>query len=194
MNRAKDCTRPGKAWLLACLAICLCPFEFGCAGFGGLQSVGTWPPFAHMWERGPGSPSPENDTYAQAMRPTLGLDPQAGQDKKPAKADAPAADSRTRATASTSETGSNSTANGESPLQGPQDARSGVQVTLGQPEPLPGTLLAARTEAARPASESRGGWRPARKNPVRDADTEREPAAQPMLADRPAEPAAQGRG
>ena len=60
--------------LLACLGIGFCCFEAGCSSFGGLHSVGTWPPFAHLWERGPGSPSPENDTYAQAMRPTLGLD------------------------------------------------------------------------------------------------------------------------
>ena len=74
MKDAKDCIRRRSTWLLACLGLCLSSLEMGCTGFGGLHSVGTWPPFAHMWERGPGSPSPENDTYAQVMRPTLGLD------------------------------------------------------------------------------------------------------------------------
>ena len=159
MNYAKDCTRPGRAWLLACLAICLCPLEFGCAGFGGLQSVGTWPPFAHMWERGPGSPSPENDTYAQAMRPHLGLDPKPAETAKADAGQSPEKKADGRGAKAADSAGS-STVAGIAFTRSRATQRSGVQVTLGQPEPLPGTLLAARSEADRPASESRGGWRP----------------------------------
>jgi hypothetical protein len=82
MKDARDCNRRLTTRLLACLGIGFCAFEAGCSSFGGLHSVGTWPPFAHLWERPPGSPSPENDTYAQTMRPQLGLDTKLADAKK----------------------------------------------------------------------------------------------------------------
>ena len=110
MNEAKDCIRrvinlaARIAWEFASALP-----RLGCSTFGGLQSVGTWPPFAHLWERRPGSPSPENDTYAQAMRAHLGLDTKLGRREEAAagsrrataaEADAADADSEPLAIAS----------------------------------------------------------------------------------------------
>ena len=140
MKDAKDCIRPRLKWLLVCLGLCLSSIEIGCTRFGGLHSVGTWPPFAHMWERGPGSPSPENDSYAQAMRPTLGLDGYpAGEEKRTdGQGSAKDAGSNERAKASSDR---NASAYDESSTREDEDDSPGLRVTLGRPEPLPGVSV-----------------------------------------------------
>jgi Protein of unknown function (DUF1571) len=159
MNEAKDCNRRLAARLVACLGLTFCTLEAGCSTFGGLHSVGTWPPFAHLWERGPGSPSPENDTYAQAMRPQLGLDTKLADASR--RRGMRTDDDRA---AGASDGGSRSTAiagadEGES---GPErTGGQGVRVTLGRPEPLRGLSPAADSEQTRVASAGSSTWRPA---------------------------------
>jgi Protein of unknown function (DUF1571) len=159
MKDAKDCIRPRSTWLLACLGLCLSFLEMGCTGFGGLHSVGTWPPFAHLWARGPGSPSPENDSYAQVMRPTLGLDANPADAER--QGQGAARGSKTKGGTDTN-SGRSASADRESPMPEQEDGRRGVQVSLGRPEPLPGVLVAASPEKSRSASGGgSSGWRPA---------------------------------
>src|SRR3984885_7163361 len=72
MNTARDCVRSLSPWMVACLGLGLCLVDAGCSGISGLRSVGTErPSLLSFWDRqGPGSPTPENDAYAQAMRPS----------------------------------------------------------------------------------------------------------------------------
>jgi hypothetical protein len=164
MNEAKDCIRPRSTWLLASLGICLCSMQVGCSSFGGLQSVGTWPPFAHLWERGPGSPSPENDTYAQAMRAHLGLDTKVADAKKrrPAQGEE---DRSPEAAERDSGSVAIASADDDVPLAKPRGSLSGVQVTLGSPEPLPGSS----SERGRLASAGSSTWRAAGSEREQDA-------------------------
>jgi Protein of unknown function (DUF1571) len=136
----------------------------GCAGFGGLHSVGTWPPFAHMWERGPGSPAPENDTYAQVMRPTLGLEGSSAPAQTPNAAKRSSKPSGTKGATDTSADRS-AAASDEAPSPEDDAGRDGAQVTLGRPEPLPGVLMAASPEGSRSAGGASSGWRQAGPDP-----------------------------
>jgi hypothetical protein len=174
MKDAKDCIGRRSTWLLACLGLCLSALEMGCAGFGGLQSVGTWPPFAHMWERPAGSPAPENDTYAQVMRPTLGLDANSAADGTPGAKGS----SKGRGTtgAANSSSGPSAAADGEGPTPEQGSGRAGVQVTLGRPEPLPGVLMAAGPQGGSRAAGASSGWR--------QAGTERDPLPDSVAPDR----------
>ena len=72
MNTARDCMHSLSPWMVACLGLGLCLVDAGCSGISGLRSVGTErPSLLSFWDRqGPGSPTPENDSYAQAMRPS----------------------------------------------------------------------------------------------------------------------------
>ena len=159
MNEAKDCVRSVSRWLIACVALCFCCVELGCSSLSGFHSIGTWPPFAHWWDRGPGSPAPENDSYAQMMRAHLGLD---AKQKDAQKRGSP----RGAAHSSQSSQPGDSSLSADSPageeLPGPQqDVARGVQVTLGDPEPLPGVLLASRPGRRRSGPAGSLAWRPA---------------------------------
>ncbi len=182
MNEAKDCVRPLSAWLLACLGLCVCCAELGCSGLGGLHSVGTWPPFSHYWDRGPGSPSPENDTYAQTMRAHLGLNGKPAQDAKPGPARGGGNDSASPG-AKDAGTGVGLPVGEESGSPEKLDGTPDVKVTLGPPEPLPGVLLASQRED-RPSSPSgRLAWHTAGNDSESRRDRAVEsPAAQPVLA------------
>jgi hypothetical protein len=142
MNQAKDGARLRTRWLVLCAAFCACSLETGCSTLSGLRSIGPGPSFLAMWNRtGPGSPTPENDSYAQAMnaaRPGAamdakaaikpaksrdvgdGTDPSLGEESGP-KVEAPGTAARTRPVRR----------GGDDPLQ----------VTLGRPEQLPGLAL-----------------------------------------------------
>jgi Protein of unknown function (DUF1571) len=184
MKDAKDCIRCRSTWLLACLGLCLSSLEMGCAGLSGLHSVGTWPPFAHMWERGPGSPAPENDTYAQVMRPSLGLNAKSAADETSGAGKSSSKGSATKGTGDTS-SATGAAADGEAPSREQGAGRSGLQVTLGPPEPLPGVLMAARPEGSRSsAGGASSGWRQAgpERDPGRDSV-----APEPVIADAAAE-------
>jgi Protein of unknown function (DUF1571) len=160
MNDAKDCNRRLTNRLLICLVFCFCCALAGCSGIGGLQSVGAWPPLAHLWERPPASPAPENDTYAQAMRPNveMNLKLAAAEKQKAARTqddalkDPAGPDSPSLAIAS---------AAGETPAPKRRNRRQPVQVTLGRPEPLPGLSPASESESSRLASSATPSWRPA---------------------------------
>ena len=171
MKLAKDCNRRLTARLLACLGIGFCSFEAGCSSFGGLHSVGTWPPFAHLWEREPGSPSPENDTYAQTMRPTLGLDTNLAdaRKRKAASADDGASGAGERDSGE-------AIARAEDAESAPKQAAKGLRVTLGRPEPLRGLSPASESEETRVASAGPATWQP--------AGAERDGGDEPALAGR----------
>lgn len=160
MKNAKDCIRPRSTRLLASLGLCLSFLEMGCTGFGGLHSVGTWPPFAHIWARGPGSPSPENDSYAQVMRPTLGLDADVADANKQVEGQASAKGTKTKRGTATSADRSVS-GRSDSTLPEQEYGGRGVQVSLGRPQPLPADLVAAGPHGTRSASGGSSGWRPA---------------------------------
>ncbi len=157
MNEAKDCYRRVTNSLLACLGLSVCCLLTGCSGFGGLQSVGAWPPLAHLWERQPPSPSPENDYYAQVMRPGLGLDAKPADAKKKQAAPPSSAGSATSGDRNSSGT----------PTAGPSAAgeqaggSQGTLVTLGRPEPLPGLSPNSNSEETRLAASAPPAWRAA---------------------------------
>ena len=160
MRDAKDCNRRFAARLLACLGMSFCGFEAGCSSFSGLHSVGTWPPFAHMWERGPGSPSPENDTYAQTMRPQLGLDTKLADAKK---RKASRADDGGSPSASDRDSREAIARTDDAELGAKQTGRQGELVTLGRPEPLRGLSPESDSseEETRVASAGSRTWQPA---------------------------------
>jgi Protein of unknown function (DUF1571) len=151
MFKAKDRIGSLSPWMVACLGLCLSLLDAGCAGISGLRSVGTErPSLLGFWDRqGPGSPAPENDAYAQAMRggPVRGeaiadrSDPSGSgrNDQSTGRADEIAESNEpTSPTSTTARTS-------------PKVADESIRVALGRPEPLPGLVLAA-AERPRPAS------------------------------------------
>ena len=156
MNEAKDCKRRATNRLLVCLGFCACSLLTGCSGFGGLQSVGAWPPLAHLWERQPPSPSPENDSYAQVMRPTLGLNTKLADAKKqpPTQGSNDGSSGLTDGNPSGTAIANRTTAGDQT------DGSHGLQVTLGRPEPLPGLSPGSDSEQTRLAASVPPTWRP----------------------------------
>jgi hypothetical protein len=166
MNQAKDCGRPRTRWLVLSIVICAGSLQPGCTTISGLRSIGPGPTFLAFWNRsGPGSPTPENDTYAQAMhaaRPGAtkdteaatkpdsrraddkSSDPSLGQDGGPA-VEKPRSAARTRPARR---------GNGDEPLE----------VTLGSPEPLPGLALEESRQKLATANAS-VPWKADRTNP-----------------------------
>ena len=139
MIKAKDCVCPLPPWVVMYLGLGVCFLQFGCAGMGGLRSIGMDPAsFLGFRNRsGPGSPSPENDLYAQAMQaPRVGsvdstkqADKPAtkpGSETRPADPTAPPADAAEATRAAT-----------RSPSSIPDERDVTIRVSLGRPEPLP---------------------------------------------------------
>jgi hypothetical protein len=151
MIEAKDCLRPLSSCLAACLAMSLIVLGPGCANMGGLRSIGTgWPSLHGFWDRsGPGSPLPENDTYAQGMHGNTPAVARNGAEKPAAKDEskdaAPAGSEKDPASPGQraiepAPADRAAQRSGRSRRSGADD---GIKVTLGKPEPLPG--LAAET-------------------------------------------------
>jgi len=143
MNQAKDCGRPRTRWLALCMALCAGSFETGCTTLSGLRSIGTGPSLLGFWNRsGPGSPTPENDSYVQAMnaaRPGSPKDAKTGD--KPAK---PRDDGSATDPSVGQEGGPNLEAPRTAARSKPARRSEGdddLQVTLRPPEPLPGVAL-----------------------------------------------------
>src|SRR5262245_22416228 len=85
MIKAKDCVCPLPPWMVLGLGLSLCCLELGCAGMGGLRSMGMDPAsFLGFRDRsGSRSPSPENDLYVKAMQaPRVGSTASAKQTDK----------------------------------------------------------------------------------------------------------------
>jgi Protein of unknown function (DUF1571) len=144
MIKAKDCVGPLSPWMVTFLGLSLCFLELGCSGMGGLRSIAIDPAsFLRFRDRsGPGSPAPENDLYAKAMRApregSTGSAKQAGnlsaqRDGKPAPADP---DER-----SVDETDGPPSTRRSSTSNQP-DGDGTIRVSLGRPEPLPGLVRA----------------------------------------------------
>jgi Protein of unknown function (DUF1571) len=164
MNEAKDCNRRVTNRLPAFLGFCFCSALAGCSGFGGLQSVGAWPPLAHLWERPPASPAPENDGYAQAMRPNVEMNLKLA-DAAKQNAARSRDDGLTKPTEPDSSSRAIAGADDAAPGAKRGDGRQGVQVTLGRPEPLPGLSPASDSESSRLASAGTPTWRAAGDEP-----------------------------
>jgi Protein of unknown function (DUF1571) len=140
MNTARDHVRSLSPRMVACLGLSLCLVDAGCSGISGLRSVGTErPSLLSFWDRqGPGSPTPENDAYAKAMRPS-----RARAEAIAKQGDAPAVDgddvstNRDMEIAATAEPARRSQRPGAT-----NSADPSVRVSLGAPEPLPEVALA----------------------------------------------------
>jgi hypothetical protein len=145
MNTARDCVRSLSPWMVACLGLGLCLVDAGCSGISGLRSVGTErPSLLSFWDhQGPGSPTPDNDAYAQAMRPS-----RARAEAIAKRSDSPAVDGEE---GSTTRDGIE-LAEAAEPIRSSQrpnatnSADPSVRVSLGAPEPLPGVALADSAE------------------------------------------------
>jgi hypothetical protein len=163
MNEAKDCNGRVTNRLLVCLGLYACCALAGCSSIGGLQSVGTWPPFAHLWERdpGPGSPAPENDFYAQAMRPNVDLNRKLADAGKQKASHAPEQDATPDGARPDSPPTALADADDEAPAAKRIDAKDGALVTLGSPEALPGPAPASDSEPSRLAASGSPAWRAA---------------------------------
>jgi hypothetical protein len=119
----------------------------GCSTVSGLRSIGIgWPSWRGMWDRsGPGSPLPENDSYAQAMHANR---PGSAAGDKPAAKSATPSDGDKDSTAPGQQEAGPSGARSarRSGRSQPADADQGIQVTLGRPEPLPGLAVESPPE------------------------------------------------
>ena len=78
MKDAKDCIRPLSLAAGVPGNLPLLRRRLGCSSFGGLQSVGTWPPFAHLWERPAGIACSRERHLRAGDAAELGLDAKAG--------------------------------------------------------------------------------------------------------------------
>ena len=140
MNTARDQVRSLSPWMMACLGLGLCLVDAGCSTISGLRSVGTErPSLLSFWDRQrAGSPTPDNDAYAQAMRPSR------------ARAEAIAKQNDAPAIGGDDDSSNNDIdlADDAEPARGSKRARaansadSNVRVSLGSPEPLPRVALA----------------------------------------------------
>ncbi len=160
MSHAKDGGRRRTRRLAVWLAVCAFSLETGCTTLSGLRSIGPGPSLLGFWNRttGPGSPTPENDSYAQAMH---AVRPGSPKDSKDAKSADPAAKPAEEGSQPDSPLGQDSSSKEQAPRtaarlarvrQGEGDER--LAVTLGPPEPLPGVVLeeSRRKLAAQSAS------------------------------------------
>ena len=139
MNTARYHVRSLSRWMVACLGLFLCLVDAGCSGISGLRSVGTErPSLLSFWDRqGPGSPTPENDAYAQAMRPSRASD---GAIAK--RSDSPAVDRNDGSTNDDIDLADAAKpARGSNRPRATNSANPSVRVSLGAPEPLPGVVL-----------------------------------------------------
>lgn len=154
MNTARDRVRSLSPWMMACLGLGLCLVDAGCSGISGLRSVGTErPSLLSFWDRqGPGSPTPDNDAYAQAMRPS-----RAGALANAKQSDSPADDGEEGSTTRDIEL-----AGAAEPVAKPKRAGASnsadpsVRVSLGAPEPLPGVALTDAAENGRQKLAAKG--------------------------------------
>jgi len=170
MIKAKDRVGPLAPWMVTCLGMSLCFLELGCSGMGGLRSIGFDPAsFLGFRERsGPGSPAPENDSYAQAMRaPPVGSTASAKQADKPsAKRDvetAPAAPVVRPADESDGPPSTRRTSASNQP-----DGDDTIRVSLGQPEPLPALVRAGAPPENLASRTGSTPWKP--ESTERDVD------------------------
>jgi hypothetical protein len=144
MSMAKDRVGAPPPGVLLWLGLGLCFLDLGCAGMGGLRSIGLDPAsLLHFRDRGPGSPAPENDLYAQAMQ-----GPRGGTTGSVSPADKPATKT---ADHNTPTDPGDQPVDGAAPRLSRHRSASGsddreIQVSLGQPQPLPALERAARSE------------------------------------------------
>jgi hypothetical protein len=144
MTEVKGCARPRSLWTATFLAMGVIVLGPGCSGIGGLRSIAPeWPSLRGIWDRsGPGSPLPENDTYAQGMH-GIASGPRAS-DKPAAKGAAPAREKDSVSPgqpAAPTEVAPAAPRAAQSRRSDPDD---GIRVTLGPPEPLPGLVAGTR--------------------------------------------------
>jgi hypothetical protein len=170
MNTARDQVRSLSPWMMACLGLGLCLVNAGCSTISGLRSVGTErPSLLSFWDRQrAGSPTPDNDAYVQAMRPS-----RARTEAIANRYDAPAFDGEDVSSNKDIELADDA----EPAPRGserPGATNSGdpnVRVSLGSPEPLPSVALAdvdhgsQKLATAGPAPS----WKPERKESSHDS-------------------------
>ena len=161
MNQSKDGGRSRSRWLVLGTALCAGSFATGCTTLTGLRSIGPGPTFLSLWHRptGPGSPTPENDTYAQAMnapRPGVSADGKSTDEPAKPRDGAPGTGASLGEETGPAIEGPRSAASSRSARQRAGD--ESLQVTLGRPEPLPGIAL---EESRRKLADSSAGtpWR-----------------------------------
>jgi hypothetical protein len=169
MFKARDCTR----WLLrraaAWLGLGLCLVDLGCSGMSGFRSVGTdRPSFLGLWDRpAPGSPTADNDLYAQNMRSRVPPELLAKYSGKTGTR---------RATDTPGQT--DQLADGAKPADPDQVAArtkppgraETPDVSLGRPEPLPGLLLADQDSAQLASRGSKPRWKAGNNEPAERDD------------------------
>jgi hypothetical protein len=158
MFTAKDCTRSLSPRVVTYLGMLLCFLEVGCSGISGLRSVGTErPSFLGLWDRsGPGSPTPENDAYAQNMRSQSRPDAIA-QESDPSRTrradDQSGQRNQLADTAKPAQSGA-----GPDPTK-PAGRDETVSVSLGRPEPLPGLARAGQAPERLASLGSKPQWK-----------------------------------
>ena len=160
MKTARDRTCSLSPWKVACMGLGLCLVDAGCSSSRGCD---PWEPngrsLLSFWDRQtPGSPSPENDGYAQAMRPNRARAEAIANRNDSAADDGP--DSSTPGTIDLADTAEPTHAPARS---GPTNsADSNVKVSLGIPEPMPVVALADVDHGSqKPAAGDRASsWKP----------------------------------
>jgi hypothetical protein len=160
MKTARDHMCSLSPWMVACLGLGLCLVDAGCSGISGLRSVGTQrPSLLSFWDRQtPGSPTPENDGYALAMRPNRARAEAIAEQNDSAADDGP----------ESSSTSGIEVADAAAPTRGlkrpgaTNRADSSAQVSLGNPEPLPVVTLADVDHGSqKPAAPDQApSWKP----------------------------------
>jgi Protein of unknown function (DUF1571) len=180
MNTARDHLRSLSPWMMACLGLGLCLVDAGCSGISGLRSVGTErPSLLSFWDhQRPGSPTPENDAYVQAMRPSR------------ARAEAIAKQNDAAAIDGDDDSGEKDIelANDAEPARGSKRPRvtnstdPSVRVSLGSPEPLPNVALADVDHGSQKLARSgrAPSWKPERTESSLDSGP---PLSQPVDGD-----------
>jgi hypothetical protein len=198
MTKAMDCPGALLRPVVILLGLCACSLELGCAGMSGLRSMGIDAAtiLGYRNRSGPGSPSPENDYYVQAMNsPRVGSAPSAKNAEKAPRAGevetAPAAPI-IRSADESENTAHDVPATRVAALDGP----GSVKVSLGAPEPLPALARASAPPENVASADSVSRWKaestkpelaelPALSSPTDREDLKREAASEVAADPRP---------